>query len=162
MGVEQVFKGTIQAGKVIQGGAARTTDRIDIVATPTGSEQDSGFDLPKKGAVRAVWVDVTTAEATGTTKTLDVGLLASESGGDANGFLVAVDVSSTGLQKGTLLNTGQTLGALLSVDEDGAGALVPEDHTLNGTARSVSFTAASGDWAEFRGTIYVEYMDLDE
>lgn len=131
---------------------------IPIASAPTGSEQDSGFALPAKSIVKNVWVDVTAAEATGATKTLDVGTDGSGSN-DPNGFLAALDVSGTGVLKGTLLSSGQTLGALLSTDEGGTGELVPEPDVASG-GESVTFTAGSADWVEFRGTIYVEYVDL--
>ena len=134
--------------------------KYSIATTPDGSEEDSTIVLPDKGVVFGCWVDVTTAEVTGATKTLDVGLKSSESGGDANGFLAAIDTSNIATVKGTLLNTGQTLGALLAVDEDGSGALVPEPHVLNGTAKTVTYTAGSGDWAEFVGDIYVVYAEV--
>src|SRR5690242_16505066 len=83
--------------------------QIPITAAPTGAEQDTGYDLPAKSVLVAVFVDVTTAEVTGGTKTLDVGLLSSESGGSTNGFLVAAPVSATGIKKGSLVGT-DTLG----------------------------------------------------
>ena len=140
-------------------GAVVKMKKISIAATPTGAEQDTTFNLPAKSVVLGVWVDVTTAEATGATKTLDVGLLSSESGGDADGFLDGVSVAATGVVKGTLLNTGQTLGALLYVDEDGSATVVPEPH-VTGDAVSVTYTAGSNDFAEFRGDIYIEYIEI--
>lgn len=134
----------------------------EITATPTGAEQDTGVDLPNRGLVLAAFIETDTAEATGATKTLDVGLLSSESGGDADGFLDGVSVAATGAQKGTLDSAVQTLGTLLHVDESGAGVLVPEAHVLNGTAKSLTYTAGSADWAEFRGRIVVLVLDLDE
>lgn len=103
---------------------------------------DTGYDLPDVGIIPSwgVYAKVRTAEATASTKTIDVGLKAGESGGDADGFFDALSVASTGLVKGTLLSSGQTLGALLRVDESGAGVLVPEGHVLNGTAKSVVVT----------------------
>lgn len=146
-------------GVLIHGAIVRWM-RYIVTSTPTGSEQDTGLDFPEKAIILPYpLVDVETAEATGGTKTLDVGLLSSESGGDADGLLNGVDVSATGIKKGTLLNTGQTLGALLSVDEDGAGALVPEPHVV-GDAVSLTFTAGDNDWAEFRGRIYVPYIEI--
>ena len=160
MALWRLTKGSVLAGAYVQdGGSSLRVKRLDIVATPTGAEQDTGWDLPAKSLVLDVWIDVTTAEATGTTKTLDVGLLSSESGGDADGFLDGVSVAATGVKKGTLLNTGQTLGALSRVDEDGAGGLSPEPH-ITATAKSVTYTAGSGNFAEFRGAIYVSYLEL--
>lgn len=138
--------------------------KITISSTPTGSEQDTGWDLPTKAVVLDVFVEVTTVEATGTTKTLDVGILSSETGGDADGFLDGVSVASTtGVKKGTLVSTGQTKGALLRADESGGGVLVPEFHVAGSiTGKSISYTAGSNDFAEFRGHIWVLYLDLGD
>lgn len=139
-------------------GGAVKIKKLSIESTPTGSEQDSGWDLPAKAVVLGVWIDVTIAEATGATKTLDVGTAVGESG-DPDGWLDGVSVATTGLKKGTLLNSGQTLGVLLRADEDGSGALVPEPDVASG-GKSVVFTAGANDFAEFRGDIYIQYLEL--
>jgi len=138
----------------IMGGLLTSMKRIRIAATPTGAAQNSAFTLPTKAVVFGAWIDVTVAEATGTTKTIDVG-----PSSDPNGYLDGIDVSSTGIKKGTLDSGGQTLGALLSVDEDGAGVLVPEPD-LTGGGEVVQYTAGSNDFAEFRGDIYILYANL--
>ena len=54
-------------------GAVRKIKKIecqDITATSTGT----GFYLPAKAVVTACWIDVRTAETTGSTKTFDVGI----------------------------------------------------------------------------------------
>lgn len=135
--------------------------KISINSTPTGAEQDSGWDLPADSVVTGVFVNVRTAEATGTTKTLDVGLLSSESGGDADGLLDGISVAATGIKRGSLASTGQTLGALLREDEGGTGELVPASGHIVGTAKSVTYTAGSNDFAEFRGDIYITYFVLE-
>jgi len=161
-------------------GALLKVKKLSISSTPTGAEQDTGFDLPAKSVVLDVYVDVTTQEATGATKTLDVGLLSGESGGDADGFLDGVSVAATGLVKGAFAQTTgsnnnyvgaaatHTRGALLTelliagedVSNGGDGIAVAGKHANNGTAVSVTYTAGSGDWAEFRGDIYVVYMEI--
>jgi opacity protein-like surface antigen len=123
-----------------------------------GAEVDTGWDLPAKVIVHDVYVDVTTAEATGGTKTIDVGTLSTDSG-DANGFLDGVSVAAIAVVKGTLLNTGQTLGALLSVDEDGAGALVPEGCVTPGS-QSISWTPGSNDHAEMVANLVLIITEL--
>lgn len=135
--------------------------KFAITAPADGSETTHAEDLPTAGVVLGAWLDVTTAEATGGTKTLDVGLLSSESGGDADGFLDGVSVAATGIVGGSLASGGQTLGALLRADEDGAGALVPEPHILNGTAKSISYTAGSADFAELVADLYVLVLEPD-
>jgi len=139
-------------------GALAKVKKISITSTPTGAEQDTTWDLPAKCAVLGVFVDVTTAEATGTTKTLDVGTLSSDSG-TADGFLNGISVATTGLKKGTLASAGQTLGSLLYVDEGGTGELVPEMSIAPGSV-SVTYTAGDSDWAEFRGDIYIIYIEI--
>jgi hypothetical protein len=131
---------------------------IDITTTPTGSEDSTGWSLPAKAIVKKVWVDVLTAEATGATKTLDIGTDGSGSN-DPDGFINGVSVSTTGVKKGTLDDAGQTLGVLLYVDEDGAGAVVPEEDVTSG-GETITYTAGSADWAEFTGKIYIQYVEL--
>lgn len=132
--------------------------KVDITAPADGSETGTGFTLPANAVVKNVFLRVNTAEATGTTKTLTVGTDSTASG-DADGYLVAVDVSATGLVKGTLSSTGQTLGALLTADEDGAGALVPEIDAVSG-GKEITVTAGSADFAELDATLFVEYIDV--
>lgn len=114
----------------------------DIADTTAATETDTGFNLPTDAYVLGVGpgvkVDVVDAG-----ESIDVGLLASESGGDANGFLAVALVSVAGFVKGTLLNSGQTIGALLRIDES-AGDLVPEGHRGDGTAESISYTLTAG------------------
>lgn len=110
-------------------------------AEGVATEVDTGFNIPAGATVPpSPFLKVTAIDAT---ETLDVGLLSSESGGDADGFLAAVSVGTLGLVKGTLLSSGQTLGALLRVDESGAGVLVPEQHLI-ATAVSVTYTITTG------------------
>jgi hypothetical protein len=127
---------------------------VPVSAPADGSETDTTYDLPADGIVTGFYMIVDTAEATGGTTTLNVGLLEEESGGDADGFGVGLECSVAGYVLPTLASGGQTLGALLRADESGAGVLVPEPHSLASvTAKSVSITAGSADWAEFEGRL---------
>jgi hypothetical protein len=131
--------------------------RIPLTDISGTSEIDTGVDLPARSVVLNVFLDVTAAEATATTKTIDVGLKSSESGGDADGFLDGLSTAATGVKKGTLASAGQTLGALLRVDESGAGVLVPEPHM---TATAVSVTYTLGEAAtELDADIVIVYLD---
>ncbi len=147
-----------------------------ISSAPTGSEQDAGIDLPAKAVVLDVFLDVTAAEVTGGTKTMSVGLLSSESGGDADGFLVGVSCASTGLKRGEATVTAggsetylsaTTRGALLGsfvAGSDSAGdvgTVYERPHLSDSvTAKSVSYTAGDSDWVEFRGTLVVVYVEV--
>lgn len=151
-------RGALRVGELLNDQNANVKiKRLPVTALTTG-EKDTGWDLPARSVVRRVWVDVKTAEATAATKTIDVGLLSSESGGDADGFLDGVATTPVGVRKGTLLNSGQTLGALLRVDEGGTGELVPEDH-VTAAAVSVSYTLGSAH-TELVADIVIEYVEF--
>ncbi len=139
-------------------GAVSKVKRISIGFGDGTTENDTGWDLPEYCVVTNVIVQVTTAEATGGTKTIDVGTLSTDSG-DADGFLDGVSVATKGLVKGTLASAGQTVGVLLRADEDGSGALVPEPCVAPGS-RSVSWTPGSNDFAELAGYIYIFYTEI--
>ncbi len=155
-------------------GALVKVKKIAITASD-GTEQDSGWDLPSKAIVLDVFLEVTTAESTGTTKTLDVGLLSSETGGDADGFLDGVSTASTGLVRGVATITAganenyfssTTRGVLLASLTPGSDAATDvgtyyEKYHLSDsvTAKSVSYTAGSAQ-TEFAGNIYIVYIEL--
>lgn len=168
-------------GEVIAGsysfadGIQYLVKRIDITSTPTGSEQDTGWDLPANAVLTDLLVYVKTAEATGGTKTLDIGLLASESGGDADGLADGISVAATGwVRPGFALTVGGsetyvsaiTRGVLfapsaLAGSNSGGdvGTYFERPHLSSSvTAKSVSYTAGSNDFAEFRGSIYLFYF----
>jgi hypothetical protein len=148
--------------------------KLPITALSTG-EKDTGYDLPTKGVVQDVYLDVTTAEATGSTKTVDIGLLSSESGGDADGFMdggvdssIAVVRPSITVTDGSNQNfiaAAPTLGALLrtgSLGTDAAGeaaALIKTPHVLNGTAKSVTYTLGSTH-TELVAVIWIVFIDF--
>lgn len=147
--------------------------KVPVVAKTTG-EKDTTIDLPTKGLVLDVWVDVTTKEDTSGTKTIDVGLLSSESGGDTDGFLDGVSTSSTGIKRGlpTITAGGSetyfassTRGLLLSsltagTDSAGdVGTYYENYHVLNGTAKSLVYQLGAAH-TELVADIYVLYIDL--
>lgn len=150
---------------------------LDITSTPTGSEQDTGWDLPPNAIVIGVGINVTTAEASGGTKTLDVGLLSSETSGDTDGFISSLAVTTVGVTVPTVSHTTganevylatSTWGALLATFQAGSdsatdvGTFYRKYHTTSwATARSVVYQADSNDWAEFRGSILLFYLEVE-
>lgn len=148
--------------------------KVPILDLGTGAK-DTGFDLPVKGIVYDVFLDVKVAEATASTKTVDVGLLAGETGGDADGFLDGAVDSAIAVVRGTIVVTdgtnqnfiaaAPTLGALLrsgALGTDAAGeaaALIKTPHVLNGTARSLVYTLGSAH-TELVADIIVVYCDF--
>jgi len=117
-------------------------------------EEDLGFDIPIGADVSGadapwLWVDTAMSSATGS---CDVGLLATESGGDENGFMALVSLSLAGHIRTNLLAEasadGNLIGALIADKTpngsvDGNVALL---HLLieSGAARSVVMTSDTG------------------
>lgn len=121
------------------------------------SETSTFIVLPADLAVTDVLLDVGTLDAG---ETLDVGLLSSEGGGNANGFVDAASVATAlKLRPGATVTTGthevyvsaSTRGALL-VDTFTAGSDAVEDtgtyvemiHRCDGTAKTVTYTGSAG------------------
>lgn len=116
------------------------------------SEFDTGMDFPIGAMILPTpSMLVTTLDAT---ETIDVGFVTT----DPNGILAAADVATATYVKGTLLSSGQTLGALLSADESGAGVLVPEGY-ICAAAQSLSWTLTAGSDTA-KGYIHIPYVLL--
>ncbi|RLE21805.1 MAG: hypothetical protein DRJ50_08630, partial [Actinobacteria bacterium] len=118
------------------------TMKVRVAAASGGfAGETTLFTLPAKAVVQTVYVDVITAEATGTTKTMDVGTAGTSN--DPDGYLDGIDVSGTGQFRPVYTNAAVTAGVLLSDDEDGSGALVPtHDETSGGDPVTASPAAA--------------------
>lgn len=127
---------------------------FDLLDTAATTETDYGFDFPTNSLILP-WaaVHVATNESA---KTIDVGLKSGESGGDADGFLVAASVATAGLVRGALVGT-DTLGALLKEDTNGSSVLVPATYKVGATAVSLTFTLSSGTTAA-AGYIILPYQ----
>jgi hypothetical protein len=136
-------------------GAQRKFRKAAITKAADTTAHDTAIVVPAGSVILGVYLDIQTPEATGGTKTVDIGI----SGGDEDGFLKDVSVAAAGTVKGTLVSTGQTLGALLSVSEDGSGALVPEPYVCS-AATTICYTLGSSDFAELVANIIVEYIDI--
>lgn len=145
-------------------GAVVKTKVLPITLVASTSEQDTGWDLPTKAVVLNAFVDVTTLEATGTTKTVDVGLLSSETNGDADGFLDGVSVAAAGVKQGSLVAGSVTRGLLLRETVTGSGSAThssPNTYSVSaGVARSVSYTLGSNDFAELVANIIIHYIEV--
>ena len=114
---------------------------------------DLGLDLPAGALVDPFpWIDVKAIDAT---ETIDVGLLASESGGDEDGFLAAADIGTLGVVRGKNASTATT-GALLRESQDAAATNTPRPHLI-AAAVSVTWTMTTGSDTG-TGRIVVPYM----
>jgi hypothetical protein len=156
-------------------GAALLWKKLPIT-TKTSAEIDTGFDLPTKAIVEKVILDVKTAEVTGGTKTLKIGLLSSESGGNAAGFVNGISTATVGLVTGSFTyvhgtnqnyisatNWGTFLyNGQLGVDTAGPnnGTINPKSHIASSVvAKSVSYQLASAH-TELVADIYLGYYLL--
>ncbi|MFQ5641792.1 MAG: hypothetical protein ACE5IR_27775 [bacterium] len=144
------------------------TQRLVVPFTATTSETDTGFDFPANCVIRDVYQDTVTVDAT---ETIDVGLLSSETGGDANGFLALSSVATAGLVTGqATVNNGSTsdyfdsgtYGVLMASQINGSdaaatsGGQIRKFYKTDGVAKSLTYTGSAGsDTAA--GYIFVEY-----
>jgi hypothetical protein len=145
------------------------------VLTFTGAsttEVDTSFDLPTSAIVHDIWAEVTTASTAA--GTLTAGTLSSESGGDADGFIVSIGTSSTGILYPTFTHTEATSGDIITGNKRGvllsAHATGTTDlgswgfyaqkayRTDSATAKSVSYTLNSTSGTA--GNIYIEYTEI--
>ena len=136
-----------------QFGVLTACANINVLTT---GEKDTGIDFKAGDVILDCFVKVRTLEATSGTKTIDVGLLSSESGGDTDGFLDGVSTAAAGTVRGSLDSGGQTYGVLLHEDESGAGVLVRSGAVI-GEAVSLVYQLGAAH-TELVGEIYVIYF----
>lgn len=120
------------------------------------TETDTGIDLPLDCIVVDAGIEVVTQDAT---ETIAVGLLSSETNGDADGLLVGVSVATAGYVKPLAVTTGGTetywsttsYGSLMGVGIVGTNTAsdfgVPggTGHVVTGSnARSITYTGSAG------------------
>jgi len=157
-------------------GAVTKYIAYDLTFSATDVEIDIAEDLPFPCLVTKVFFNCTVAEATGGTKTIDIGILSTEGSGDANGFCAAIPVSATGIvmpgatitagtgesffastTKGVLL-ASLTAGTNLATD---VGTYYEFPHVVVLGSQSITYTMGSGDFESLVGVIIVEYIQLN-
>lgn len=137
------------------------------------AETDTGIDLPSNCMIHPLDVKlrVTTIDAT---ETIDFGLLSSEANGDADGFVVAASVGTSGfvellpqITNGTNIDYVSTkyVGALLATSITGADAVATcggftfKNYRTDGVAKSITYTGSTGsDTAA--GYLYLTFVRL--
>lgn len=158
--VQKLSGGRAKVGQAQLGNGVALASKKIPISDRGASEVDTGFDLPAKAVVLDVWVDIRTLEATASTKTIDVGLLSSETGGDADGFLDGVSTASALAAQGTLTNGTLTLGALLRDASGVSVAYSRKNHLTDSVAaKSVTYTLG-GAHTEVAGDIHILYAIL--
>ena len=108
-----------------------------------GTEKDTSFVLPTGTLVKpSTMVSITTAAGQGS-KTISMGLLSTQSGGSATGFVNGVSLTAIAKVLATITGAGATLGALLSVVQGAGAQLVPTPALVGATAINISYTITS-------------------
>lgn len=134
-------------------------------------ETDTGLDFPLNSWIHSAMVETVDTDAT---ETIDVGLLSSETAGDANGILAAVPISSAVFTKPWTVTDTTTedyvttpyWGALMGLGSAGTSAANDfgqpggVGHVISGSnAKSLTYTCSAGsDTAT--GYIYVFFRHL--
>ena len=166
MGKNIVTKGTAVAGRyqAIEVGIPYY-EKVAFLGPGTTAETDSSFDVPASAIVTDIFAQVTSAASSA--GYMDIGLYASSSGGDADGFADGLVIDTTGLATPALSATtaGQydavTLGSLLADGLAGATsyALIRKHHETDSvTAKSLTYSVSTTK--AVTGFIYVGLMNL--
>lgn len=125
-------------------------DYTAATETTTGLQFRAGSLIQPDCCVR-----VTTAEGS---RTIEVGLLSSESGGDLDGFIDALSLASAGTIAPALTSATPTLGALLVLSIATTPAVsLPRTHGITTTARTISITT-SASTATAQGFVMLPFL----
>lgn len=134
------------------------------------TEVDTAVDFPVNSIIHPPFVEVVTIDAT---ETLHVGLLSTETAGDADGLLVAVALGVAGFIRPWIITDGANedfvatpyLGVLIGLGSAGTDAANDfgqsggHGHIVTGSnAKSLSYTPSTSDTAA--GYIYVPFKIL--
>jgi hypothetical protein len=131
-------------GQGFAGGTGRKFNKLDsyiitrefeITATANASQIDTGIKLPARTQMLNGFIEVETAEATGLTKTLSIGVF----GGASTAFILDADCSAVA-PVGKVNN------------------LTVQDTSVNNT---IGYTFRSGDLAEFTGKVTLTFVVVD-
>ncbi len=135
-------------GKVVPGVSMGGRYAIKIPFAKNATETDTKVDLPGGVLVTGALIQVATAAAG---STIDVGILSTETGGDADGFLDGVSCAATGFVVPNNVDataSNNTMGALLvetdikSADTTAVFYSVPVPYKTDGTAKSITYTTS--------------------
>lgn len=124
------------------------------------SETDTGFDIPE-GCVLYPWEMFLIVDTIDATETIEVGILSTETGGDADGFIDAYSIATAGTfcvvnlvtitdATNAVYYSANYIGDLFWDGAEGAntagdnGLLHLTPHRGDGVAKSISYTCSAG------------------
>lgn len=134
--------------------------RVPVSCGTTG-ERTYGFAFPVGAIVKDVYLDVSVGESTASTKTIDIGLLSSETNGDNDGFLDGVSTASIagdGPVQGSILNAGSTRGVLLLQGSATSLDMGRKFHIVSGANAVTLASKLAEAQTELVADIVVEYL----
>lgn len=141
-----------------------------MVFNAGGTETDTGLDLPKLCKVYDAAIEVVTTDAT---ETVAIGLLSSETSGDADGIMIATSVANAGYFQlwSQAVGSNETYvdavraGALMGVGKIGTDAAndcglpAGPGHIVSGSnAVSISYSPSSSDTFAGYGYVYFRHL----
>jgi hypothetical protein len=127
-------------------------ESIPIVASTSATDMD--MVLPDGTIVLpGSFIKVDTQEATGATKTVDIGIKS----GDENGFIAGLSVAAAGSIMPTLADGSATVGDLNKVDES-SGDMVPEAYACT-AATTLCYTLGANDFAEMVASLHLFVLE---
>ena len=151
--------GSVGVGALNIKGFSQKVARIPI-NNRGASEVNTGVKIPALAVVDRVMVDIDTVEATGTTKTISVGTLSTETGGVADGFLYAVSTATATIQPGAMSAATPSRGSLLREFSIATGTAQVVKPYVSNVERTISYTLGSAH-TELKGEIFVIYNSMD-
>lgn len=158
IGTNSVLRHAAGQDKSLEWALQRFLKVVTLPFAPSdNAEVDTDYDLPDKAILLDVIIETVTLDVG---ETIAVGLLSSESGGDADGFVVGVSVNDIATLLGNAVVTAGssesymsscTLGELLATFLAGSdavedvGTFVRMNHVASVvTAKSVTYTGSAG------------------
>lgn len=123
-----------------------------MVFNAGGTEVDTGLDLPKNSMVRDVALEVVDIDAT---ETVSIGILASETNGDADGFLLASSVATAGFYASYDITDGATEDF---VGASRKGALLGLGSTGTNTANDFGQPGGAGHFVQGANGVSISYQ----
>lgn len=154
-------------GRVAPVALLKGIPHLRVPFTTSTAETDTGIDLVSQMAYGLAQVYITTAEGG---KTMDVGILSSEGGGDADGIVDGISLATAGWASHNLVDAtagNLTSGALIEetviIDATGTPVYTPilkePGHICDGTAVSLTYTGVSTPTA-VAGYIFLPIVSL--
>lgn len=132
--------------------------RVAVSVATTG-ERTYALDFAAGDVIKNVYLDVATAEATASDKTIDVGLLSSQAQGDSDGFLDGAGTATAAIVPGSLVAGSVTRGALLSEGTAASGRFA-KYHVVHSTAAFTLSSKVAEVQTELVADIIVEYETI--